>query len=109
MAIATACTLLTSYYTNGNNGSAEVIESHLLYPTLSYYRSQHDNQSWLAALTVIMDSCALVMVGIKDLSTFQARMTFSTSRLALVELCRVLAVNPQVWRKRDLRRLIMHR
>ena len=63
---------------------------------LSYYRSQHDNQSWLAALTVIMDSCALVMVGIKDLPTFQARMTFSSSRLAVVELSRVLAVKPQV-------------
>jgi hypothetical protein len=61
---------------------------------LSYYRSQHDNQSWLAALTVIMDSCALVMVGIRDLAT--ARMTFSSSRLAIVELSRVLAVKPQV-------------
>src|ERR1019366_2471661 len=76
--------------------SAEVVESHLSYPMLSYYRSQHDNQSWLAALAVIMDSCALVMVGIKDLPTFQARMTFSSSRLAVVELCRVLAVKPQV-------------
>jgi hypothetical protein len=76
--------------------SAEVVESHLSYPMLSYYRSQHDNQSWLAALTVIMDSCALVMVGIKDLPTFQARMTFSISRLAVVELGRVLAVKPQV-------------
>jgi len=75
--------------------SAEVVESHLSYPMLSYYRSQHDNQSWLAALTVIMDSCALVMVGIKDLSTFQARMTFSSSRLAVIELSRVLAVKPQ--------------
>jgi hypothetical protein len=76
--------------------SAGVIESHLSYPMLSYYRSQHDNQSWLAALAVIMDSCALVMVGIKDLPTFQARMTFSSSRLAIVELSRVLAVKPQV-------------
>jgi hypothetical protein len=37
----------------------------------------------------------VVMVGIKDLSTFQARMTFSSSRLALIELSRVLAVKPQ--------------
>ena len=76
--------------------SAEVVESHLSYPMLSYYRSQHDNQSWLAALTVIMDSCALVMVGIKDLPTFQARMTFASARLAVVELGRVLGVKPQV-------------
>jgi hypothetical protein len=31
--------------------SAGLLESHLSYPVLSYYRSQHDNQSWLAALT----------------------------------------------------------
>jgi hypothetical protein len=76
--------------------SAEVVESHLSYPMLSYYRSQHDNQSWLAALTAIMDACALVMVGIKGLPTFQARMTFSISRLAVIELSRVLAVKPEV-------------
>jgi hypothetical protein len=76
--------------------SAEVVESHMSYPMLTYYRSQHDNQSWLAALAAIMDTCALTMVGFKDVSTFQARMTFSSSRLAIIELSRVLAVKPQV-------------
>jgi hypothetical protein len=71
------------------------IESSLI-PDAQHYRSQHDNQSWLAALTVIMGSCALVMVGMKDLPTLQARMTFSSSRLAVIELSRVLAVKPQV-------------
>ena len=47
------------------------VDSHLSYPMLSYYRSQHDNQSWLAALTVIMDSCALVMVGIRIYQRFR--------------------------------------
>jgi hypothetical protein len=36
------------------------------------------------------------MVGIEDLPTFQARMTFSSARLAVVELGRVLGVKPQV-------------
>ncbi len=77
--------------------SAELTESHLSYPMLSYYRSQHDNQSWLAALAAIMDTCAVIMVGIKDFPTLQARMTFSTARLAIVELCRVLNLKPQVY------------
>jgi hypothetical protein len=76
--------------------SAEVVESHMSYPMLTYYRSQHDNQSWLAALTAIMDTCALTMVGFRDLSTFQARMTFASSRLAIIELSRILAVKLQV-------------
>ena len=36
--------------------AAEVLESHLSFPLLSYYRSQHDNQSWLAAMTTILDA-----------------------------------------------------
>src|SRR5580704_13171234 len=44
---------------------AELIESQLSYPMLAFYRSQHDNQSWLAALTTIVDSCAILMVGLK--------------------------------------------
>ena len=43
---------------------AELLESQLSYPMLAYYRSQHDNQSWLAALTVITDACVLIMVGL---------------------------------------------
>ena len=31
--------------------SSELLESHLSYPVLAYFRSQHDNESWLAALT----------------------------------------------------------
>ncbi len=41
--------------------SAELLESHLSYPVLAYFRSQHDNQSWLGALTVVLDTCALIL------------------------------------------------
>src|SRR5260370_4103719 len=44
---------------------AELMESHLSYPVLAYFRSQHDNQSWIASLTAILDTCALVIVGIE--------------------------------------------
>src|SRR5262249_42754273 len=33
--------------------SAELLESNLSFPVLSFYRSQHDNQSWVGALTTI--------------------------------------------------------
>src|SRR5437764_5392409 len=46
--------------------SAELLESHLSYPVLAYFRSQHDNQSWLAALTAVLDVCALCMVGVRN-------------------------------------------
>jgi hypothetical protein len=68
---------------------AELVESHLSYPMLSYYRSQHDNQSWLAALVAVLDACALLLTGFSGVRTFQARITFATGRLAVTELCRV--------------------
>ncbi len=68
---------------------SEIIESHLSYPMLSYYRSQHDNESWLAAVTAIMDTCAILLVGLKERKAFHARMTFAISRLAITELARI--------------------
>src|SRR5215471_14765465 len=41
--------------------SAELLESHVSFPVLAYFRSQHDNQSWVSSLTTILDSCAFVM------------------------------------------------
>jgi hypothetical protein len=55
---------------------SDLLESHLSYPMLVYYRSQHDNQSWLAALSAVMDCCALILVGVEEMKPLQARMTF---------------------------------
>jgi len=73
---------------------SELLESHLSYPMLVYYRSQHDNQSWLTALAAVMDTCALILVGVEDLRPLQARMTFTMARQILVELARSLGVSP---------------
>lgn len=69
--------------------SAEVLESHLSYPTLGYFRSQHENQSWLGALTMILDACALLMVGVEGSGTRQARLTFAMARHAVIDLAQV--------------------
>jgi hypothetical protein len=71
---------------------AELLEGHLSYPMLAYYRSQHDDQSWLAALGAVLDACALVLVGIEDASPLQARMTFAILRQVVVEMARSLKV-----------------
>ena len=73
---------------------SELLESHLSYPMLAYYRSQHDNQSWLAALTAVMDCCALVLVGVSELPPLQARMTFSMARLVVVEMAGSFRIAP---------------
>ena len=73
---------------------AELLESHLSYPMLVFYRSQHSDQSWLAAMTAVMDVCALLLVGIEGLPPLQARMTFTMTRGVIVEMCRALSVGP---------------
>jgi hypothetical protein len=70
--------------------SAEVLESHLSYPVLSFFRSQHNNQSWLAALTTILDASALVIVGLDGIPSDQARMTFAMARHVAVDLSQVV-------------------
>ena len=75
--------------------SAELLESHLSYPVLAYYRSQHENQSWLAALTMILDACALILVGIDGINPRQAQLTFAMARHAAVDLAQVLDIRPE--------------
>jgi hypothetical protein len=73
---------------------SDLLESHLSYPMLVYYRSQHDNQSWLAAMAAVMDCCALILVGVTDLPPLQARMTFAMARQVVVEMARSFGVAP---------------
>jgi hypothetical protein len=74
--------------------SAELMESHLSYPVLAYFRSQHDNQSWIASLTAILDSCALIMVGVEGACQKQAELTFAIARHAVVDLSQVFGTPP---------------
>ncbi len=75
--------------------TAELMESHISYPVLAYFRSQHANQSWLSALTTILDTCALLLAGSRDGSVWQARVTFAMARHAVVDLTKVFLLEPR--------------
>lgn len=70
--------------------AAEVLESHISYPALSFFRSQHSNQSWLGALTTVLDASALIIAGIDGIRSEQARLTFAMARHAVVDLAQVV-------------------
>jgi hypothetical protein len=74
---------------------AELMESHLSYPVLAFFRSQHDNQSWIGSLTAILDTCALVQVGIEGACERQAELTFAIARHAVVDLSQVFKTPPR--------------
>src|SRR3989441_1989822 len=69
--------------------SAELLESHISYPVLGYFRSQHDNQSWLAALTLVLDASALMLSGVVEAPAWAARLTFAMARHATVDLAQI--------------------
>jgi hypothetical protein len=69
--------------------AAQLLETHISYPQLAYNRSQHGNQSWLAALTVILDSTAVLLARPGAPGASQARLTFAMARHALVDITQV--------------------
>ncbi|MFY9742736.1 MAG: potassium channel family protein [Candidatus Sulfotelmatobacter sp.] len=70
--------------------SAELLESQLSYPVLSFFRSQHSNQSWLGALMTMLDVTSLVITGIEGIHPGQAKLTFAMARHAAVDLAQVV-------------------
>ena len=74
--------------------AADLLESHISFPVLSYYRSQHENQSWVGALTAILDTSALLIAGVEGPDGYQARLTFAMARHAAVDLALVFQTPP---------------
>jgi hypothetical protein len=66
--------------------AAELMETHLSYPILGYYRSQHVNQNWLAALTAMVDVAAFATAVEADGANDAAELTFAIGRHALADL-----------------------
>ena len=74
--------------------SAELLESHISYPLLCYFRSQHTNQSWISALTAVLDTSALLIAGVQGHEARQAQLTFAMARHALVDLAQIFSLPP---------------
>src|SRR5262252_3024934 len=86
---------LRALFLDWERWSARLLESHLSYPLLAYFRSQHDNQSWISALTAILDACALTMSSIEGVCARQAQLTFAIARHAVADLCQVFSAAPR--------------
>jgi hypothetical protein len=86
---------LLRFLEEGERWAAELLESHLSFPVLGYYRSQHHNESWIAALTCLLDSSALLLTVAEGVDRRQARLTFAAARHAVVDLALVLRRLPE--------------
>jgi len=102
----TAAELMRRHSYNGGEGalgvllvewerwSAELLESHISYPLLCYFRSQHNNQSWISALTSVLDTSALLIAGVQGHEARQAQLTFAMARHAMVDLAQIFRLTP---------------
>jgi hypothetical protein len=85
---------LESLLRDWERSSADILESHVSYPAVCYFRSQHNNESWLAALSAILDTSSLLLAFVDHVSVRQARLTFAMCRHSVVDLAQVFSQKP---------------
>ena len=83
-------TVLDEVLRDWEKWAAELLESQISYPVLTFFRSQHSNQSWVGALTTMLDVSSLVLTGIEGVHPGQAKLTFAMARHAAVDLAQVV-------------------
>ena len=57
--------------------AAEVLDSHVAYPLLGFFRSSHDSLSWISALGTVLDTASLVMTTIEGIPRGHAELMTS--------------------------------
>jgi hypothetical protein len=72
--------------------AAAVMESHLAYPMLAFFRSSHDDQSWVGTLGTLLDSATLLMTTVDGVKDGQARIFYNVGRHATRDLSRYFRV-----------------
>jgi ABC-type branched-subunit amino acid transport system permease subunit len=87
---------LAQLFRDWEHAAADIIESHISYPVLLYYRSQHDNESWLSAITAILDSTALIISSATVPCTKQAQLTFAMARHTVADLAQIFRQRPRM-------------
>jgi hypothetical protein len=66
--------------------AAAVLESHLAYPILVYFRSSHDNEAWLNSFWAVMDAATLVISTVDDDAEGPARLMFTVGNHLVEDL-----------------------
>ena len=85
---------LDRFFADWEYWCSDILESHLSYPAIVSFRSQHQRQSWVSALTTVLDLAALVKVGIEGLPAWRAHLAFAIARHTAVDLAQLLGEPP---------------
>jgi hypothetical protein len=77
---------LPSLMIDAQHWCALVMESHLAYPVLAFFRSSHDDQSWIGTLGTLLDAATLLMTTVAGAKDGQARIMYNVGRHATRDL-----------------------
>ena len=83
-------TVLDEIFRDWERWCADLLSSHISYPVLVFFRSQHPNQSWLSAVTSMLDVTSLIITGVSGIHPDQAKLTFAMARHAVVDLAQTV-------------------
>ena len=72
-----AAARLPDFFVEWERWAAEVLDSHVAYPLLGYFRSSHDNLSWISALGTVLDTASLVLTTIEGVPRGHAELVKS--------------------------------
>jgi hypothetical protein len=95
-------TVLDQIFRDWERWCADLLSSHISYPVLVFFRSQHPNQSWLSAVTAMLDVTSLIIAGVDGIHPDQAKLTFAMARHAVVDLSQTVKAE---YSPQDLERL----
>ena len=65
---------LPDLFVEWEHWAVEVLDSHVAYPLLGFFRSSHDNASWISALGTVLDAASLVLTTIVDVPRGEAKL-----------------------------------
>ena len=65
---------LPQLFADWERWAAEVLDTHVAYPLLGYFRSSHDNLSWISSLGTVLDAASLVLTTIDGLPGGEAEL-----------------------------------
>jgi hypothetical protein len=97
---AGAMSELTPFLAKYEQWGVEMLEAYLAYPIVAFYRSQHDDQSWVRAATAVMDACAIIKSTFEPVDPdtrvliFQANATMASLRHVMVDLAYLIKMEP---------------
>lgn len=81
--------LLDRTFEQWKEWSADVLDSHLAYPVLNYFRSSHDNESWVSALGAVLDAATLLITAVDGERTGSAKLMFQVGTHLVEDLSHV--------------------